>query len=109
MRFPNAGKALTAIYSYLYASASGSRLTNPLSPHQLSTTPPLSKLTVTYSRLQFSIQSSLTTIPWPFFAAFAAGMLSSVTQHGVGVALYDGYYSSPGVDMGCVFCDREGR
>lgn len=28
-------------------------------------------------------------------AAFAEEMLSAVTQHGVAVALYDGYYSSP--------------
>ena len=41
------------------------------------------------------MQASLTTIPWSFVAAFAEEMLSAVTQHGVGVALYDGYYISP--------------
>ena len=41
------------------------------------------------------MKGSLTTIPWSFVAAFAQEMLSAVTQHGVGLALYEGYYSSP--------------
>ena len=41
------------------------------------------------------MESPLTTIPWDFVASFAQEMLSSVTQQGVGISLYEGYYSSP--------------
>ena len=41
------------------------------------------------------MEASLTTIPWSFVAAFAEEMLSAVTQHGLAIALYDGYYGSP--------------
>ena len=39
--------------------------------------------------------SPLTAIPWEFVASFAQEMLSAVTQHGLAMDLYEGYYSSP--------------
>lgn len=66
-----------------------------MSTYKSANTPAPTSIRVKYGLLILDISAPFTTIPWEFAAAFAKEMLSAVTQHGVGVALYDGFYGSP--------------
>ena len=77
--------ALTALYSYLHASASNSWASQPYPQ----------SITVKYGRLQLYMYSPLTTIPWSFIASFAMEMLQAIPRGGIGVSLYEGLYNSP--------------
>lgn len=77
--------ALTALYSYLHASASNSWANQPY----------LQSIIVNYGRLQLHMYSPLTTIPWSFVASFAMEMLQAIPRGNMYVSLYEGFYSSP--------------